>query len=67
MFPRVSRLVPVIAQHCAALHSIAQHCAAFRSIPQHSAAFRAATHLPATHTPLLRTDAALFIAQVAAY
>ena len=27
MFARVSRLVPVIAQHCAALRSIAQHCA----------------------------------------
>ena len=37
MFARVSRLVPVIAQHCAALHRIPQHSAAFRSIPQHSA------------------------------
>ena len=48
---------------CARLASCARHCAALRSIAQHCAALRAATHLPATQTPLLRTDAALFIAQ----
>jgi len=38
-------------------------CPSLRSIAQHCAALRAATHLPATQTPLLRTDAALFTAQ----